>query len=213
MLKSVLCALLLCIALPAHSQTRVIDGDTLEISGTTYRLNGIDAPEYGQRCQSKAGLWYCGADALQKLADLTNGADVACTPLDEDPYGRTIATCTADGQDLSAAMTASGHAWAFVKYSSAYADEQTQAKAAGLGIWSSDNQTAWDYRAARWDAAKEIAPDGCPIKGNISGNGRIYHPPWSPWYNRTRVSLSKGERWFCDEAEAIEAGWRAPRWP
>ena len=37
----------------AAAQTRVIDGDTLELGGTVYRLNGIDAPEFGQTC----GRW------------------------------------------------------------------------------------------------------------------------------------------------------------
>ncbi|MEL6523706.1 MAG: thermonuclease family protein, partial [Pseudomonadota bacterium] len=32
-------------------------------------------------------------------------------------------------------------------------------------------------------------------------------------YKRTKVSEAKGERWFCDEREAVQAGWRAPHWP
>jgi hypothetical protein len=49
------------------------------------------------------------------------------------------------------------------------------------------------------------------IKGNIGSNGdRIYHTPESPYYSRTKIDESKGERWFCTEEEAIEAGWRAP---
>jgi endonuclease YncB( thermonuclease family) len=51
----------------------------------------------------------------------------------------------------------------------------------------------------------------CRIKGNISENGRIYHVPGSAWYERTEISASRGERWFCSEAEAKAAGWRAPR--
>ncbi|WP_445081443.1 sunset domain-containing protein [Paracoccus versutus] len=41
---------------------------------------------------------------------------------------------------------------------------------------------------------------------------RIYHTPWSPAHAKTRIDESRGERWFCDEAEAIAAGWRAARW-
>jgi hypothetical protein len=52
---------------------------------------------------------------------------------------------------------------------------------------------------------------GCRIKGNISQSGRIYHVPGSPFYDQTRIDESKGERWFCTEAEARAAGWRAPR--
>ena len=58
----------------------------------------------------------------------------------------------------------------------------------------------------------QVQHKGCPIKGTISKNGRIYHAPWPPWYKRTKVSLNKGERWFCSEREALDAGWRAPVW-
>jgi hypothetical protein len=51
----------------------------------------------------------------------------------------------------------------------------------------------------------------CRIKGNISESGRIYHLPGSEWYERTQINPAKGERWFCSEAEAKAAGWRAPR--
>lgn len=49
----------------------------------------------------------------------------------------------------------------------------------------------------------------CPIKGNTNDKGeRIYHAPWPPWYSKTKVNTGNGERWFCDEAEAVSAGWR-----
>lgn len=212
-MKFIVFGIAILLAGPSLAQTRVIDGDTLELDGTTYRLNGIDAPEFGQTCNGPSGKFPCGADALEKLVTLTQDAPITCDPIANDPYGRIIATCSANGEDLGAAMTASGFAWAFVKFSDVYVAQQAEAKAASLGIWSGDNQPAWEFRDEAWNTAKEASPDGCPIKGNISRNGKIYHPPWSPWYNRTRISLSKGERWFCDEAEAVNAGWRAPRWP
>lgn len=50
---------------------------------------------------------------------------------------------------------------------------------------------------------------GCRIKGNVSRMGeRIYHVPGQEYYDVTRVSLLRGERWFCSEAEARKAGWR-----
>jgi hypothetical protein len=61
-------------------------------------------------------------------------------------------------------------------------------------------------------AVATMAPPGrCPIKGNISQNGRIYHVPGSPSYDGTKIDESAGERWFCSEAEARAAGWRAPQ--
>ena len=67
-------------------------------------------------------------------------------------------------------------------------------------------------RAATKSApAPQSAPGGCAIKGNISGNGRIYHLPGSRSYEKTRIDTAKGERWFCSEGEARAAGWRAAR--
>ena len=52
---------------------------------------------------------------------------------------------------------------------------------------------------------------GCDIKGNINSEGvKIYHTRASSSYSRTEIDPSKGERWFCTEAEARAAGWRAP---
>lgn len=49
----------------------------------------------------------------------------------------------------------------------------------------------------------------CIIKGNISDRGeRIYHMPGGEFYERTRISPAKDERWFCSEADARAAGWR-----
>lgn len=61
------------------------------------------------------------------------------------------------------------------------------------------------------DTSDASDPD-CLIKGNINRDGeRIYHTPWSsPHYKRTKINIKKGERWFCTEGEARQAGWRAP---
>jgi len=65
--------------------------------------------------------------------------------------------------------------------------------------------------AAPAPAPAEARRPGCDIKGNISGNGRIYHLPGGAHYGRTRIDEAKGERWFCSEAEARAAGWRPAR--
>lgn len=190
------------------AQPRVIDGDTLELDGTVYRLNGIDAPEHGQFC----GDWNCGSEATDALVEIVKGREVTCDPIAEDGYGRVIATCYADGSDVGGTLIDKGLAWAFLRYSTEYADEETQAKSREIGIWSDNYTPPWEFREAQWNKAVQKAPAGCPIKGNISKNGRIYHAPWSPWYSRTQINTSKGERWFCSEAEAVSAGWRAPYW-
>ena len=203
---------LFALASTANAQVLVTDGDTIEVDGTTYRLKGIDAPEYGQACNGPSKTWACGKAALAAMVNLVKGQNVRCEPISEDGYGRTIATCYVNNLDIGAEMVRSGLAWAFVRYSQVYVAEEAIARKANAGIWIAPTEPPWEFRAAKWEVAKQNAPAGCPIKGNISNNGRIYHPPWSPWYSRTKVSVEKGERWFCSEAEAVEAGWRAPRW-
>lgn len=207
MYKSI--ALMLALALPATAQVVVVDGDTLNIGDTRYRINGMDAPETAQKCQNASGRdWHCGARATEALERLVIGRDVSCTALAIDGYDRTIAHCSADGVDLAQAMIRSGMAWAFLKFSDEYESDQAIAKTAKRGIWQGTAQPAWAYRAEKWAVAEQVAPDGCPIKGNISKFGQIYHTPWSRWYTRTSINVAKGERWFCDEAEALAAGWR-----
>lgn len=192
----------------------VVDGDTLRIGPVTIRIHGIDAPEQDQHCGTKSGrAWNCGEAATRALADLVKGRSIECIPLDTDVYRRIVARCHVGGIDLGAELVDQGLAWSYRRYSDDYVDAERSAQMAASGIWQGVSQPAWDYRADRWMRAIAEAPGGCPIKGNISNRGeRIYHTPWSPAYSKTRIDESKGEQWFCDEGEAIAAGWRAARW-
>lgn len=188
---------------------RVLDGDTVQIAGETIRLLHIDAPETAQTC----GDLSCGVAATLHLAALVAGQQVVCTADARDIYDRLLAVCHAAGRDLNRAMVADGHAMVFRRYGDTYDAEERAARAAGLGMWADGDPTPpWDFRARRWQAAGSVAEDpDCPIKGNINAEGeRIYHTPYSRWYDRTRIDTSRGERWFCDEGAAQAAGWRAP---
>lgn len=189
---------------------RVVDGDTIHVASHRIRLEGIDAPEKAQACPAGGGrTWSCGEAAASHLADLIAGRDVTCRVLETDGYGRLIALCRAGATELNRDMVESGYAWAFVKYSRRFVAEEARAKAAREGVWRvAGAQPAWEFRARRWAAAETGTPSGCAIKGNITRNGRIYHMPWSGWYHRTRIDPARGERWFCSEAEARDAGWR-----
>lgn len=199
----------------ALAQTQIVDGDTLKLDGITYRLNGVDAPEARQVCKDKFGKdWACGTEATKALKRLVRWRKVTCNAMSKDKYGRTIGVCYAGGKDVGAELVSSGLAWAYRYYSTDYVNEENTAKAQRIGIWQSDNIAPWDYRKRSSSSASTTqspSSSGCVIKGNISGSGKIYHTPSSPWYSRTKIDTSKGERWFCSEAEARAAGWRAPR--
>ena len=190
---------------PAH----VIDGDTIDISGTRIRLEGIDAPEAGQTCQTAQGeTWSCGTAATREMVHMTRDQTVDCHSRGLDKYGRLLAICFVGALDINAEMVKRGYAWAFVRYSRQYVAEEAAARALHAGIWQGPAMPAWDYRAQRWTVVAVAAPEGCAIKGNISASGRIYHMPWSPWYDKVSMKPDAGKRWFCTESEALAAGWR-----
>lgn len=198
----------------AAEGARVVDGDTIELGEVDYRLQGIDAPEAGQSCAAPDGkTWKCGQAATKLMEELVEAGDLTCDERGKDDYGRIIAVCRAGGIEINRAMVERGLAWSFRQYAHDYDAVEDAAREARLGVWRATTEPPWEYRARRWAEATAEAPSGCPIKGNLSRKGeRIYHAPWSHWYGRTRVNEENGERSFCSEAEAVAAGWRAPRW-
>ena len=202
-------------------RAEVTDGDSLEIGSTRLRLYGVDALEGRQSCTRDGRAWACGEEAARKLRSLIGDRTVSCTKRDVDDYGRVVAVCRSGAVDLGAEIVRAGFATAYRRYSMDYVDEENEARRARRGIWAGEFASPEDYRRDEPQAPSREGPpaaaqraprDGCYVKGNINGDGvRIYHAPGSPSYDDTRIDESKGERWFCSEAEARAAGWRAPR--
>ena len=208
----IICLLFSAVAARAEiaGPARIIDGDTLQVGATRIRLEGIDAPEADQTCVSAQGVTFgCGMVASQALSGLVGDGPVACSAVGRDTYGRTVARCMVAGGDLGQAMVAAGHAVAYRAYSLDYVPAEEAARRGGRGFWSAQMEDPADYRAARAERSDGAAD--CAIKGNISDGGRIYHLPGQDHYAATRISTARGERWFCTEAEARAAGWRAAR--
>src|SRR5262252_9908513 len=82
-----------------------IDGDTLIVDGTDFRLDGIDAPEFNQICLDERGQeWPCGRDARDALAKLiANCSSVRCDDKGPDKVhpDRRIGICTVDGTNFT----------------------------------------------------------------------------------------------------------------
>jgi micrococcal nuclease len=59
-------------------------------------------------------------------------------------------------------------------------------------------------------SSEEGSSSNCNIKGNVSYNTgeKIYHLPEDQFYDVTKIDESYGEKWFCSEEEAEEAGFR-----
>ena len=197
----------------------VVDGDTLEVGWTRVRirLHGIDAPESEQQCWAAGQPWDCGREATLALERRIGPDPVACEERDRDRYGRVVAVCRLDGRDVNAWMVAQGWALAYRRYSMDYVDEEGEARAAKRGVWRGELVAPWDWRRGvrREENRLALPPDErwCGIKGNISRatGERIYHVPGGEYYDATVVDIMVGERWFCTEDEARDAGWRRSR--
>ncbi len=122
-----------------------------------------------------------------------------------------IAACYAQGQDIERWRVLNGWALAYRQYSTDYVAEEQAAREARRGLWRGEFVPPWEWRRGKRLQAATVpgSGSGCRIKGNISSSGeRIYHVPGGQYYDRTKISPQKGERWFCTEAEAVAAGWR-----
>lgn len=191
---------------------RVIDGDTIDVGATRVRLYGIDAPERDQPCTSLTGQnWGCGDWVTRAVRDRYEGATASCTKMTTDRYGRVVARCLVNGQDMARDMVARGMAFAYRKYSMDYDLDEKAAFVAKRGLHGFTMETPARYRLTRIKGRE--APDpNCRIKGNINAKGaHIYHMPGQKYYEKTGIRPSTGERWFCSEAQARASGWRRAR--
>ena len=90
----------------------VIDGDTIEIQGKRKPLHGIDAPERRQTCVASGEVWHCGPQAALALADFIGRSPVRSEQQGTDRYGRVIATCYVQGNEIERWMVLNGWALA-----------------------------------------------------------------------------------------------------
>ncbi len=126
---------------------RVIDGDSIEVGDVEIRLQGIDAPEYGQICKSVETNSNCGKQAAQWLRKLIGGRSVVCEGWEEDRYGRLLASCTVAGIELNRRMVRDGWAVSF----GSYEDEELDASKNQRGIWAGEFERPSDWRKTRGD--------------------------------------------------------------
>ena len=147
---------------------------------------------------------------LKNLLKDVSPHSLHCKISSKDRYGRSIAVCYIEDKNINRNLVENGWALAYRKYSIDYIPNEKLASKRKIGVWQGDFVEPWKWRlGVRIREAKKV---GCYIKGNISSNGeKIYHLPNSKNYLKTKISPSKGERWFCSEKEAQTLGWRTPK--
>jgi endonuclease YncB( thermonuclease family) len=122
----------------------VVDGDTLRIGRESIRLQGIDAPELLQTC---ADGWRAGEEARRALVVLVAAGTPHCERLTKDIYGRTVAVCRVNGEDIGGAMVRRGLAWAYTDYSFRYLGDEWLARFEGVGIHAQNCTRPAEWRA------------------------------------------------------------------
>jgi len=180
------------------------------------RLNGVDAPEIGQRF---------GLESRSRLRTLIFDRTVDVRPVGADQYGRLLACPVVDEGNVCETMVAEGWAWHYRQYSSdaRLAALEQRAREARRGLWTDPDATPpWKRRAeerirsgggtgggARAGAAAGGARQGTtaaagPFHGNVKS--LVYHAADCPDYNCTSCTAV-----FATREAAEAAGYRPHR--
>lgn len=204
----------------------VVDGDTVKINldskTTTLRLIGLDTPE---TVDPRKPVQCFGMEASNKAKELLSGKKIRIekdsTQGDLDKYGRTLAYIyLEDGTFYNKYMIEQGYAHEYTydlpyKYQAEFKKAEKDAQSKQLGLWSpstcnGDTTTeSSSITQTTTTSTTNTSSNSCTIKGNISSTGeKIYHMIGCGSYTKTVIDESKGEKWFCTEQEAINAGWR-----
>lgn len=231
---AILCIPALAQAADVTGVPKIRDGDQMTIGATRIRLAGMDSPGLDQLCLNAAGeRWTCGVAAHEALVEHVGDKSWTCHVLRTDRFGRSVAKCEVDGEDISQWMVKSGWALSYVRFSHAYDADEKAAREAKAGLWAGAFFAPWDWRVRNKkttilgsikppedalpillaSASGHVAPSPtCRIKGNVNRAGVcIYHTPESRWYAKISMRISKGTRWFCSKEEAEAAGCRETR--
>lgn len=193
--------------------TEVHDGDTFLLKSADrivrIRLFGADAQELGQTCTAPDRQpWHCDLWAKEQLKSLILAKTLSCRTKGKS-HDRTLAIClTNNGVDVAEKMIEIGAAADDTKYTEMYIDAEKRALIGGRGIWSGGQVQPWVQRKRLKPPEQQPPNILCPIKGNVSANGNIYHIPGQRDYAGVQISENRGEQWFCSEADARAAGWR-----
>jgi endonuclease YncB( thermonuclease family) len=187
----------------AAGAARILDGNTLEVGGQTFRLAHVDAPERAQTCEHYGQPWDCGVEAANVLERTIAGREVACE-------GGAVAVCRVGIESLNLEMLMTGMAVAALDAPADYAEAEAMAREARRGLWAGRF-----VRPEEWRQGARLQPtpaaERCRIKGTVAAGGRrVYLVPDSPAYGAPTIDQGRGERWFCTEVEAMNAGWRLP---
>ena len=221
------------------AEVTVTDADTLILKGTSYRLDGIDAPETNQVCLDEKGVvWACGIEARDQLRTFIGKRDVQCNGKRSDPIyrNRRIGVCVIEGEAMSLNQWLVRQGWAlnFEPYArKRFKTDQDEARDKHNGLWKGCFSSPQALR--NWDKSGTVflgaacpkddnqrirdllfpahpaMPAGCSIKGKLAMRAHItgHRGIYHMESCKSYQRLKTPDRWFCSELEAQAEGFRA----
>lgn len=166
----------------------VIDGDTLQYGGITYRLYGIDAPESydgkkmdndTRRCNiDEHTIENAGSLAKQFLSNLLRNIDGECEIKEryKDPYDREVALIyLPNGDSINEVLVSQGYAIAWDRYI-----EESDLKYR----WNADEKTASQEGRGLWRLY-------CSLMSCLSGNIYACHAASSSSFGQTNFDQNQ----------------------
>lgn len=140
-LTALLLLLLAMVGPSLSAEIVVVDGDTLQLDRTIYRLDGIDAPEIDQTCLDQRGdVWPCGVTARDRLRVYIGNRGVSCEDKGPDPdyKQRRIGICSVESETatLNEWLVREGWAINFEPYAKGrFAAQEADARENQRGLW------------------------------------------------------------------------------
>jgi endonuclease YncB( thermonuclease family) len=236
-MRALIAALLLAMVDPSLAAEIVVtDGDTLQLDRTTYRLDGIDAPEIDQTCLDEHGeVWPCGVSARDRLSAHIGDRAVRCEDRGPDPHHkhRRIGICSIESETTTLNEWLVREGWAIQFEPDAkgrFAAEEADAHENRRGLWNGCFAEPRDLRGWNLNGARLMGggcqaghqnrtreklfrvdtamPPGCPIKAKLALRAVGYEGIYHPPGCGSYGRLKRINRWFCSEEDASAAGFR-----
>lgn len=175
----------------SYKVERVVDGDTfVTTENQMIRLAGINAPEL-ENCD--------GPEAKKALEKLISNKKLYLKVIYRDGSNRLISDVYNIKGPISAQMVRLGMAY----YTQGGINKHDLNEAAHTA-----RNKKLGVHSLKCTQTVNVQNPKCVIKANIrmGSNEKLYRFPGCGQYNNTLIQLSLGDKWFCTESEAKQAG-------
>jgi endonuclease YncB( thermonuclease family) len=128
-------------------EAKAIDSTTIRVGDQRVMLFGIDSVMRKQLCTVGGKPWQCWQAAVKDLQAILDQGSVVCDTIGEpDVYGRLLARCKVNNQDINGQLVADGFAVARAAESTDYVGAEAAAKEKKLGLWQGQFARPDEYR-------------------------------------------------------------------